>query len=141
MKTLIVEDDFTNQCYLQTILSPFGASHIAVNGHKAVEAFCQAAESMQPFDLICMDIMMPLKNGLDALKEIRGREAFWKAGFKATMTDSVKVIMITANAGRANMESAFDAKCDGFLAKPVDRVKLVDLIRAFGLIPLRIKNR
>ena len=42
MKTLIVEDDFTGRLLLQTLLSPYGECHIAVNGREAVDAFRRA---------------------------------------------------------------------------------------------------
>ena len=134
MKTLIVEDDFTSRLLLQTILSPHGECHIAVNGQEAVDAFRSAAESARSYDLICMDIMMPLKNGLTALKEIRGREAFWNATSTVTMATPVRIIMTTAIGGNRNVEAAFDELCDEYLVKPIDRTKLLKLIKALGLI-------
>ena len=135
MRTLIVEDDFTSRLLLQTILSAHGECHVAVNGQEAVDAFHMAADSARPYDLICMDIMLPLKSGLTALKEIRGREAFWKATSTGGWNTPVKVIMTTAVAGNRNVEAAFDELCDAYLVKPLDRAKLLSLIKSFGLIP------
>ena len=134
MRTLIVEDDFTSRFLLQNILAVYGECHVAVNGQEAVDAFLLAADSGRPFDLICMDIMMPGKNGLTALKEIRGREAFWKASSTVQWTNPVRVIMTTALGGNRHVEAAFDELCDAYLVKPIDRAKLVDLVRAFGLV-------
>ena len=74
MKTLIVEDDFTSRLFLQTFLSRYGECHIAVNGREAVEAFRMAADNGSPYDLICMDIMMPEMDGQEAVKQIRALE-------------------------------------------------------------------
>lgn len=71
MKTLIVEDDFTSRLILQEILKLHGPAHIAVNGIEAVEAVRTALESGEPYDLVCMDIIMPKMGGQQALKHIR----------------------------------------------------------------------
>jgi two-component system chemotaxis response regulator CheY len=71
MECLIVEDDFAARKLLQTYLSDYGDCFIAVNGHEAVKVFQEALKQRQPFDLICLDIMMPEMNGHDALQEIR----------------------------------------------------------------------
>ena len=74
MKILIVEDDFGSRISIQKMLSPFSECEIAVNGKEAVDAFTQSLESGAPYDLICMDIMMPEMNGKEALKIIREKE-------------------------------------------------------------------
>ncbi|HBR06758.1 MAG TPA: response regulator, partial [Desulfovibrio sp.] len=63
MNILIAEDDFTSRRLLQNILAPYGESMITVNGEEAVEAFTLALEQGRPFDLVCMDIMMPVMDG------------------------------------------------------------------------------
>jgi len=63
MKTLIVEDDFTSRLLLQEFLNPYGPSHIAVNGAEAVEAVTAALDAGEPYNLICLDIMMPEMDG------------------------------------------------------------------------------
>ena len=71
MKTLIVEDDFTSRVVMQKILKDQGPVHIAVNGKEAVEAARLAVETNDPYNLICLDIMMPEMDGHQALKQIR----------------------------------------------------------------------
>ncbi|MCA1987263.1 MAG: response regulator, partial [Desulfovibrio sp.] len=66
MRVLIVEDDFTSRKLMQTILSPYGDCDVAVNGREAVEAFQNALNSAKPYDLVCMDIMMPEMDGQEA---------------------------------------------------------------------------
>jgi len=70
MKTLIAEDDFTGRLLLQEILKRYGALHIAVNGKEAVEAVRTAMDAGEPYDLVCLDIMMPEMDGYQALAEI-----------------------------------------------------------------------
>jgi two-component system chemotaxis response regulator CheY len=71
MRFLVVEDDFTSRKLLQRILSPYGEVDVAVNGQEAVDAFETALRDAKPYDLVCMDIMMPEMDGQEALKRIR----------------------------------------------------------------------
>jgi two-component system, chemotaxis family, chemotaxis protein CheY len=63
MRCLIVEDDFVGRKLMQKYLSDYGECDVAVDGEEAVEAFRQAVENETPYDLICLDIMMPNMNG------------------------------------------------------------------------------
>lgn len=90
MKVLIVEDDFVSRRLMQGILSPYGICHVAVNGREAVEAFKIAINELDPYQLICLDIMMPEMDGHEALREIRRFEE------EEGITSRVKVIMTTA---------------------------------------------
>ena len=71
MRILIVEDDFISRNVLQHILSEFGTCDIAVDGQEAVAAFKRSWGSSSPYDLICMDIMMPGLDGHEALDQIQ----------------------------------------------------------------------
>ena len=92
MKALIVEDDFTSRLFLQTFLSRYGECHVAVNGKEAVEAFRLATNNGSPYDLICMDIMMPEMDGQEAVRQMRALE---DAGGVLSHR-GVKIIMTTA---------------------------------------------
>ena len=124
MKVLIVEDDFTSRLLLQKLLSSYGESHIAVNGKEAVSAFCGALEAGQPYDLVCLDIMMPEKDGHEALKEMRALEE--SRGILSTR--GAKVIMTTALGDIKSVASAYNELCDGYLVKPIDKAKLIALL-------------
>jgi two-component system, chemotaxis family, chemotaxis protein CheY len=130
MKTLIVEDDFTSRILIQEFLKEFGAAHIAVDGKEAVDAVDGALSSGAPYDLICMDIMMPEMDGQDALKLIRARES--EAGILPGK--GAKVFMTTALSDPKNVLSAFREQCDAYLVKPIDRTKLVEQLRLQGLV-------
>ena len=132
MKSLIVEDDFTSRLLMQKFLAPYGESHVAVNGNEAIEAFTQAINSDEPYQLICLDIMMPEMDGHATLKEIRAYEEN-----KGIMVgDGVKIIMTTALGDMDNKLTAVKEFCDAYLVKPIDRSKVLELIDSFGLINL-----
>jgi two-component system, chemotaxis family, chemotaxis protein CheY len=130
MRTLIVEDDITNQILLQSFLSKYGECKIAANGKLALEAFSAAHKSGQDYDLICMDIMMPEMDGQAAIKGIRVLE---EAAGKSS-TNSVKIIMTTAAADMENIRQSFSSLCDAYLFKPIDTGKLLGHIRDFHLV-------
>ena len=130
MRTLIVEDDFTSRLLLQSFLSQYGECHIAVNGKEAVAAFRAARESRRPYDLVCMDIMMPEMDGQTAVREIR---AFEEAGGTLS-TEGVKIIMTTALDDVKNVVESFKALCDAYLFKPIDMEMLLGHLRDLHLV-------
>jgi two-component system chemotaxis response regulator CheY len=130
MHTLIVEDDFTSRLLLQTFLSKYGECHVAVNGKEAIAAFRNAQKDGQPYDLICMDIMMPEMDGQTAVKEIRALE---QAGGTLS-TNGTKIIMTTALDDVKNVVQSFQSLCDAYLFKPIDTAKLLGHIRDFHLM-------
>lgn len=130
MKTLIVEDDLTSRLLLEKILSPYGECHIAVNGREALEAFQRAREEGRQYDLICLDIMMPEMDGQEALKVIRDLEE--AAGI--LVGKGVKIIMTTALSDPQNVINAHYQICHAYLIKPIDKSKLLDNLKSFGLI-------
>lgn len=130
MKTLVVEDDFVSRLLLQEIISAWGECHVAVNGREAVQAFRLARQSGHPYDLICLDIMMPEMDGHAVLKEIRAEEE----AEGILLGDGVKVIMTTALQDKANVFNAFRETCDAYLVKPIEKAKLVSQLRSLELI-------
>lgn len=130
MKTLIVEDDFTSRKLLHAFLSPFGECDVAVNAYEAVEAFHAAHEAGTPYDLICLDIMLPDMNGHKALSAFRGIEA------RTGVEKPACVIMTTCLKDKANVLAARNGRCEGYLVKPIDRKKLVATLVKLRLIAL-----
>lgn len=130
MKTLIVEDELTSRVLLREILKRYGVPSVAMNGREAVDAVRAALEAGEPFDLVCLDIMMPEMDGQEALKRIRQLEA--DAGVDADKR--ARVIMTTAHADRDNVLAAIQGQCDYFLVKPIDGRVLLDELRRMGLI-------
>ena len=130
MRTLIVEDDFTSRLLLQSFLSQYGECHIAVNGKEAVDAFRAALGRGEGYDLICMDIMMPEMDGQTAVREIRALE---ETGGTLS-TNGVKIIMTTALDDVKSVVESFQALCDAYLFKPIDRKMLLGRIQELNLL-------
>ena len=130
MKTLIVEDDFTSRLILQSYLRDYGHSHIAVNGKEAVEAVRMALDAGEPYDLICMDIMMPEMNGQQAVKEIRSLEE--ARGILSTQGS--KIVMTTVLGDMKSICAAYSSLCDAYLVKPISLQKLLQELRKLELI-------
>jgi two-component system, chemotaxis family, chemotaxis protein CheY len=129
MKTLIAEDDLTSRQLLHEYLKEYGATTVAANGKQAVEAARLALEADEPYDLICLDIMMPEMDGQEALKEIRLLEE--RKGI--TGLDRAKIVMTTALSDKTNVIKASQHRCDCYLVKPYSRAKLLQELRNLKL--------
>lgn len=128
MKILVAEDEYISRAILVEMLSPFGACDTAENGLEALEMVKKSFDD-KPYDLVCLDIMMPELDGQQVLQEIRGIEAERK------IDNGIKVIMTTALDDSGNIMRAFtQGACEGYLTKPIDKVKLIEQIQELGLI-------
>ena len=101
-KILVAEDNDSNFILMTYILKKHYEYERARNGQEAVELVQNGQ-----FDIVLMDIKMPVMDGLEATKKI-----------KATHPD-LPIIAVTANAFDSDRQLAFDAGCDDFLAKPI----------------------
>ena len=120
-KILLVEDNELNQEIAAEILKGAGFEiDTAPDGTIAVEKM-KNAES-DSYDLILMDIQMPLMNGYEATREIR------KSGYQGAQ---IPIIAMTANAFEEDRQKAKDAGMDGYIAKPID---ISDLLNEIGKI-------
>jgi two-component system chemotaxis response regulator CheY len=116
---------------LQTFLTRFGPCHIAVNGREAVEAFRSTFEQGQRYDLICMDIMMPVMDGREAVRQIRALEV----AHGILSTSGVKIVMTTALEEVKEVIRCFQELCDAYLMKPIDLAQLLDHMKSYQLVP------
>lgn len=130
MKVLVAEDNPVSSEYFKKILSAFGECDIAYDGDAAIHYFKTALEQKDPYDLICLDIMMPEIDGQAALKEIRQAEE--KAGL--TTTEGAKVIMLTSVEDIKAVFKSYKEGATSYLVKPVKKDQLIEEIRSFGLI-------
>jgi two-component system chemotaxis response regulator CheY len=130
LKILIAEDDLTSCFLLQKLLQDCGSSHVAINGKEAVEAVRIALEANEPYDLICLDVMMPEMDGQAALREIRGQEE----ARGITSSSGSKIIMTTALDDLKNVSTAYGSLCDAYLVKPIDKGRLMEELRKLELI-------
>jgi len=130
MRILIAEDDLTCRLVLQKFLKDLAPSDIAVNGKEAVEAVRIAMENDTPYNLICLDIMMPEMDGHEALRQIRGLEEERGIGLR----QGAKILMTTALSDIDNVTTALTSQCDGYLTKPIQKSVLLDLLRRLKVI-------
>jgi len=130
MKTLIVEDDFTSRLLLEHLLREYGQSETASNGKEAVGAVANALKLRSPYDLICIDIVMPEMDGQQALEEIRSLES----AHGTPSGRGAKIVMTTVSRDKANIIKAFRQQCDGYLLKPVGKAALVECLKELGLV-------
>ena len=131
MRILIVEDELTSRKLLTAILSDYGHCDTASDGVECVEQFKLALEAGKPFDLVCMDIMMPNKDGQQALKEIRTIEN--EQGIHPP--NETKVIMITAlNDPETVVKAYYKGGAAAYLPKPIEIETLLAILRDLALI-------
>lgn len=130
MKILIVEDDFVSRKFMTKFLSKYGACQTAEDGEQAVKMYKDAVEQQRPYDLICLDIVMPRMDGYKTLELIRGYEE--EKGI--TAQEGVKVIMTTGMEVGTNITKAFELGCVAYTAKPIDIVQFDGLLHQLQLI-------
>ena len=130
MKILLAEDDFVTRKYMSNFLKKYGECDVTVDGMEAIEAFTMALEDGEPYDLICLDIMMPIMDGYQALAGIRKQEE--EHGIPTEK--AVKVIMTTALNEEKNVKKAFELGCTMYSGKPIDQERFEQAIKMLGLI-------
>ena len=130
MKILIAEDDWVSRKFLHEFLKNYGICDLTVDGMEVVDAFIQAWEDGEPYELICLDIMMPKIDGLKALKAIRDIET--QKGIRDD--ERVNIIMVSALSDTNNVFKAFATGCEAYITKPIDTKKLIDIMKDFKLI-------
>ena len=107
MRILIAEDDFASRKVILKFLSEYGECDVTVDGMEAIDAFMMALEDGDPYDLICLDVMMPIMDGYQALKNIRDIER----EHNIPEEEMVKIIMTTALNEQKNVKKAFELGC------------------------------
>jgi signal transduction histidine kinase/DNA-binding response OmpR family regulator len=108
-KVLLVEDIEINREIVLTILEETGVNiECAENGLEALQHF----EAGEKFDLVLMDVQMPVLNGLDATRLIRA--------LNTDCTEQVPIIAMTANAFKEDVENCIDAGMNSHIAKPIE---------------------
>jgi PAS domain S-box-containing protein len=116
VRILLVEDNPANQKLAQLILNKAGYEvETADNGREAVQRFC---DSPDHFDMILMDVQMPVMDGLRATRAIR------KRGF-----EDVPIVAMTANAMKGDREKCIESGMNDYIAKPVRRENVYEMIR------------
>ena len=125
VKVLLIEDNEMNRDMLSRRLTKRGYSVVmAIDGQQGIDM----AVSEKP-DLILLDMSLPVVDGWDAAKQIKGNDA----------SKGVPLIALTAHAMASDKERALSAGCDDFDTKPVDLPRLLGkmetLLKAKGIAP------
>ena len=113
-RILVAEDNDSNWMLMTYVLKKSYAFSRAKNGQEAVDMALT-----EDFDLVLMDLKMPLMDGLEATRQIKAQRP------------ALPVIALTANAFDSDRQMAFDAGCDDFLSKPVSAEKCLQLIARY----------
>ncbi len=130
MRILIAEDDLTSRKFLYKYLSQYGECDLVVDGLEALDAVLISLKENHPYDLICLDIMMPKVDGVRVLKHIKELEV--QKGL--LLEKRAKVIMTTALAETNIVQNAFSIGCDAYAPKPIDTDKLKEILLQLNLI-------
>ena len=114
-RILVAEDSLTNQTLIKLLLEKLGLEAVVVeDGQQAVQK-----AMTEKFDIILMDIQMPVMNGFEATENLR------KEGIKTP------IVAVTACAMKGDDEKCFYAGCNDYLPKPIDRKKLIETISKY----------
>lgn len=130
MRILIVEDNHICCKVNQKILSSYGECDTAVDGEDALHAFKLAYIENRPYDLVCMDIMMPSVNGQESLEQIRAIEK----ELAIEPAKEVKVIMISALGYPKNVMEAFNGGANAYIVKPINKRILQEKLKELKLV-------
>ncbi len=124
-RILVAEDNEINQIVTTQVLSKVGfVCDLVVNGKEALEALVS-----KDYDLVLMDCQMPEMDGFEATRQYRSRES--EAGGPDERAKPVPIIALTANAMRGDRERCLDAGMTDYLTKPIDPIKLLDLVQQY----------
>jgi CheY-like chemotaxis protein len=144
LRVLLAEDNAINQEIASVLLEDIGMRlDIVADGKQAVDAFCN-----KDYDLIFMDVRMPVMDGLEATREIRRIEAEReRAGGEGALgnaknvtdatqrgkTHHITIVAMTANAMQEDQEQTRAAGMDGHVSKPIDMDELKTTLRSLGV--------
>ncbi|MEM8834745.1 MAG: ATP-binding protein [Planctomycetota bacterium] len=125
-RVLLVEDGPDNQRLITHFLTKSGTDvTLAHNGQEGVDLFIEARERGEPFDVVLMDMQMPVKDGYAATSELRAH------GFQTP------IIALTAHAMSSDRQKCLDAGCSDYLTKPINRKLLIERV-ALGIEKSRV---
>ncbi len=118
LKILVAEDNPINQRIAKLTFNQLGLNvDFAADGNEALEMFAH-----KQYDLIFMDIQMPVMDGLEAIRQIRGMEVNSESNSRAF------IVVLTASEMQDKLEECCEAGCDLFMEKPFQKRKLQDLL-------------
>ena len=133
MKILIVDDSKSVRFLMEEMLSGYGKCDTAENGLEAVDAFESAIESGEPYDIVFLDIEMPVMNGQEALLTMREIEE----DRDIMELDETAIIMATSLSDSKNITDAIHGgEATSYIVKPVTKEKINEKLSSLGLITI-----
>ena len=133
MRILVADDDRLNRKYLVEFLSVYGDCDEVGDGLAAVGAYRSALEEGRPYELLCLDIMMPQMDGIEVLRRVQ--KVYEEFG-EETAGAPPKVIMMTAVEDMEHINESFELGCDAYASKPIDMEKVREVMQSLGIAPL-----
>src|SRR3569623_1676136 len=134
LSILVAEDNEINALLARALLTRLGhRPSVAINGAEAIESWQAARAAGSHYDLVLMDVQMPVMDGLEAVKRIRTLAAEPEFGEQPT-----PVLALPANAYAEDRDAAMAAGMNGLLVKPLDRERLREALDAIhrAIVPL-----
>ena len=126
LRVLVVEDNVVNQKLAARLLARWGFAYaLAGNGQEALDVLAKSA-----FDVVLMDVQMPVLDGLEATRRLRARETV--GGTHLT------VIAMTANAMQGDRKACLDAGMDDYISKPIQPADLRERLHRLAAAPTTI---
>ncbi len=123
LKVLVAEDNELNWIIIRELLNEFSIESVrAANGQQCLDIL--AENRGRPFDIVLMDVQMPVMNGRDATRSIRANPD--------PAVSSLPVVALTADAFVEDVQSCFECGMNAHIAKPIDPKKLVETLYQFG---------
>jgi CheY-like chemotaxis protein len=120
VRILVVEDNIVNQKVALSILEKYGFKAEAVaNGKEGIRAL-----EMVPYDIVLMDVQMPVMDGMEATRLIRSPKA-------KVINHDIPIIALTAHAMKGDQARCLEAGMDGYLAKPIKANEMIETIEKY----------
>ena len=129
MRILIAEDDLASARYMEGLMARFGECLVTSDGEQAVAAFEAALDEGRPFQLVCLDIMMPHKTGQEALLDIRALEQ--RRGVHTAQ--EAKVVMTTALGDVRSVMGAYKEGATAYVTKPIVPERMFETLHNLGI--------
>jgi len=129
-RVLIAEDDMIGRRLMKKFLEKYAECELAVDGLEALNLFAESIQQSKPYQLICLDIMMPQLDGLKVLKAIQ--DIYTQK--KIPEDQRAKIIMTTALNDQKTVMEAYENGCVGYAWKPIDLEKFEAVLHEIGFI-------
>jgi len=126
-RVLVAEDNPMNQRVIGAFLKSLGIDHaMAENGQDAIDLLCS-----NEFNLVLMDIQMPVLDGMSAIRLIRSG---------ATPKDDIPIVVVTANAMAGDRDIYIGAGANEYLPKPITLNAMRSVLEAFDVLPATVNQ-